>query len=278
MVVDSGLYVLRYVDTRSSEHCPFVKIRPEDTHGITFMAAPGGLADTLAAPGDCVVVRAETSGALHLTVSSIVDGGSLDAELKLERIATQQRTPVAAFPHAVQLDAPEPDIRVLAHVSRRGDVTLGPDEWIGGPDLPLAIEGLAVNWVNKPANVTLGYSATIRYANQHRVVQGTAGEFAGTRGKAAPLVGLELSLDGPGAGAFQLKVDALFLGAAILSKTGDTISLTGPSGQEPLVGLRLSITPRTTNKKIVPSFPSVVNNTSAGKVRIYRPAAALAVG
>lgn len=278
MVVDGGLYVLRYVSTRAGEHCPFVKIRPEGAHSITFIAAPGGLADTLAAPGDCLVVRAETSGALHLTVSSIVDGGSLDAELKLERIATSQRAPVASFPHAVQLDVPAPDISVLAHVSRRGDVTLGPDEWVGGPDLPLAIEGLAVNWPNKPVDVTLGYTATIRYANQHRVVRGTAGEFAGTRGKAAPLVGLELSLGGLGAGAFQLKVDALFLGAAILSKTGDTISLAGPSGQEPLVGLRLSIIPRTISKKTASPFPSVVNNAPAGKVRIYRPAAALAVG
>ncbi len=56
-----------------------------------------------------------------------------------------------------------------------------------------------------------------------------------------PLVAIEMSLTGPNAAGYELEVEALFLGAAIASQSGASLSLTGPSAREPLVGLRFNV-------------------------------------
>jgi hypothetical protein len=67
------------------------------------------------------------------------------------------------------------------------------------------------------------------------------GSFAGTRGRAMPLTGIVLELSGPDASHYQLEVEALFLGSPIKRAVGQRVLLSGPTGREPLVGLRLAL-------------------------------------
>jgi len=96
------------------------------------------------------------------------------------------------------------------------------------------------------------------------------GEFAGTRGRAAPLTALELTLDGPHADNYELRCEALFLGANVMVRSGRSVVLAGPSGREPLVGLKFSIETRTADAVAAP-------HSRAARVRapvqIYRPQA-----
>ena len=66
-------------------------------------------------------------------------------------------------------------------------------------------------------------------------------EFAGTKGRAAPIVGLTIVLRGEIASSYRIKADCLFLGGQMISESGQKLILSGPTGREPLVGLRLWI-------------------------------------
>ena len=56
---------------------------------------------------------------------------------------------------------------------------------------------------------------------------------------ALPIVGLMLEVYGPGAGDFELDVEAIFLGAPIMRMRGQCVVLSGPTSREPLVGLKI---------------------------------------
>ena len=278
MIVGTGLYVLRYVSAATPDNCPFVTVNPpsERGHGISFMSMPGRPGDGLAAPGDCLVVRAERPGSLNLQISTLDPYVSLDAELRLERIVTSDATTQnaqAAQPARRNASSENPDVGVLAHVSRRGDVTSDAGEWICGPDLPMPIEGIAIDWSNKPSDVDLRYSVAVSRSHQRRVLGGAAGEFAGTRGKAMRIVGLDMALTGPGAADYTLRVEALFLGAPGASRSGRDIAFAGPNGREPLVGVRIAIVANN-EPKVIPHLAASnpKPKKQRGQVRVYRPA------
>jgi hypothetical protein len=274
MVVGVGLYALRYMSAPANAAYPLVEVRSRSQgNDITLIAAPGGYSDRLVEPGDCIIVRAEQSGSLELTVSTDSPRASLDAEFRLERLtpppqAARKAGPSASVAPVAQAGA----ISVMAHVSRRGDVVASPGEWICGPDMPLPIEGLQIDWPNKPAGVELTYVVTAGRSAQKRKLSGRSGSFAGTRGKSMPLVAIEMSLAGPNAAGYELEVEALFLGAAIAAQSGQSLSLTGPSAREPLVGLRFNVS----QKRAAPLERSGTPKTLPGKaprqVRVYRPA------
>ncbi len=87
MVVGVGLYALRYMSAPSTAAYPVVEVRPRaQGDDITLISAPGGYSDRLLEPGDCIIVRAEVSGSLELTISTDSPRASLDAEFRLERL------------------------------------------------------------------------------------------------------------------------------------------------------------------------------------------------
>jgi hypothetical protein len=281
MIVGIGLYVLRYVSAGAADDYPFVAVRlsPNDGHGISLMSMPGGSVDGLEAPGDCLVVRAERPGALSLTVAATQANGSLDSELRLERIGAASDAPSRRpTPPTIRTVAArtEPKVSVLAHVSRRGDVVSEQGEWICGPDLPIPIEGLEIQWPDKPSGVDIRYTVAVSRSNQMRVLEGTVGQFAGTRGKATPIVGFDLALSGPGASDYELRAAALFLGAPIAAKSGSELTFMGPTGREPLVGVRVAIA-LVGNSREIASRTAVRKSAAKkqlGQVRVHRPALA----
>jgi hypothetical protein len=278
MIVGSGLYLLRYVSTRAAGEAPIVRVKPSrtDGRGITIQPLPGRVSDDLASPGECILIRAERSGALDIAVTSATPDGSLEAEVRLERIVTSENAASERVTHAPVSASSEPDVAILAHVAHRGDCVVEQGEWIGGPDLPMAIEGLEIRWPNKPANVDLRYAAITEKSPRNRAQARAAGQFAGTRGRATPLLGLRLALGGPQSSDYELRAEALFLGASVDRKSGDEILLSGPTGREPLVGFRLSIVP--TRNLPAPARPATAAEAVAmkqvGRVRVYRPASA----
>lgn len=282
--VETGVYFLRYVLSRSPGVPPIVNVAPApaDTMSVSLVSVPGSPDDCLAAPGDYMIVRAQRRAAITLIVRPSAPGGSLDAEVRLERltaVSPHVAAPVVRVPPPVLRPVEDssrplraaPDIQILAHVAHRGDILVKQGEWICGPDLPVAIEGLEIRWPNKPAGLQLTYSVRgAPEATQARERQ--VGEFAGTRGRASPLVGLQLFLRGDETARHEIHCDALFLGSQVISRRGSIVTLVGPRGVEPLVGLRLSVGTIDTERSVVSwaTVPKVESETVNGRVHVYR--------
>jgi hypothetical protein len=98
--------------------------------------------------------------------------------------------------------------------------------------------------------------------------------FAGTRGRAL----LVLEMSGGAALNCQFLAEALFLSSPILRAVDQRVVLSGPTGREPLVGLRVSIQSIGTFEVPAPSRPmptisdtdNIQSSSPKGKVRVFR--------
>jgi hypothetical protein len=137
-------------------------------------------------------------------------------------------------------------LRVLGHVARIGDVVAGANEWIAGPSAPSRIEGIAVEWPGKPAQLDLRYSVRLgrpQAAPSPPSPMMELGSFAGTRRQALPLTGITFELSGVASSDYQFCVEAAFLGSPTVRVIGRRVALSGPTGREPLIGLRVNLEP-----------------------------------
>lgn len=266
--VDSGLFVLRYAATTSvAAPKVFVRASPSSEKSIRLVAAPGWEDCVLSKVGDCLVVSALGPSSLHVTLSATADDGGLDASIRLEKLmgarigSEMTRRKVATPSVGVEISKPSADsirgagppregfddaalrFRCLAHVARRGDQVFAAGEWIGGPTTPMRIEGIQLEW-NALPGLQIHYQVLLAGARGKWSEPVSENRFAGSRGRALPLVGVRLRLVGVEAQNFELKADALFLGSSIESETGAAVEFTSRTGNDPLVGLRLSITKR----------------------------------
>jgi hypothetical protein len=246
---------------------------------MSFLAGPGAFGDRLASPGSYILVQAQRSGTLELTVSATQPDGSVDAKVQLQRILTGDETADARHSAA---SAAQPlrasassGLEILAHVAHRGDIRSKPGDWVCGPDLPMPIEGFAIDWPDKPRGVELGYSVNFGQSQQQRSRESRemkAGQFVGTRGKFTPITGLTLDLRGPQSVGYELRASALFLGAHVVSKQALNASFSGPTGCEPLLGLRLSVAAPEARTNPVNVRPArTVAMRQVGRIRVYRP-------
>jgi hypothetical protein len=234
---------------------------------------------TLWQPGSCLVVRATRPGQLFVEVVPIDSGGSTAATVKIETLSQGEvvvpvRRNVTARA-VVDLDSSEDSnqLSLLGHVAGIGDVVARADEWIAGPASPARIEGVSIEWPGKPEDLDMRYSVMLArpHTTSGRTVE--LGGYAGTRGRALPVVGLSLELSGPGASDFQLVAEAAFLGAPVSQMIGRRLNLAGPTGREPLVGLRLRVDE--INVPLQPlSEPVTTKTRSPGRVRVFRSQAA----
>ena len=288
--VTRGLFILRYVASNagnSASHAtaaPSIRVSSHNANDVELIAWPGASSNELLGPGDGLVLRVSRDTTIALEVIPSRAGGSVDAELHLEPVSRlahggfTRNSNVAPAVGRVPAEMEGGGIEVLAHVSRRGDVVIPAGEWICGPEFPMAIEGIEIRWPRRPRGLEIVTSVSVSKNGARNLPVALTGGFAGTRGRATPITGIELSLTGERAGDFVLRSDALFLGSAVQSKRGQTISLSGPSGREPLVGLRLSIDGVSTGEAVqAVSAPSIQelpksrsNWSSGGRVRVFR--------
>ena len=280
VAVKRGLFLLRYAASGDTTRPPFVTVTSDERDGsrLAILADPDVEGRVLSLPGDCLVVRALENTTLRLEVTPSVLDGSVEATIQLERLtngAAEQRTGVgrrrAADP--VPVGPVEQKLEVVGHVARRGDVTVGADSWVAGPVDPSRIEGLTIRWLNQPVDASLRYAAITEgdFADADMVEHGS---FVGTRGRSRPIRGVAFELVGRGASRYRVVAEGLFLGSLPVRSQGSRVTLAGPTGEEPLVGLRLSIEDRAARGADAGQGFRGLPQSEPSRVRVFRGSAA----
>ena len=278
--VKRGLFLLRYAATGDTTRPPFVTVTSDERDGnrIVILADPDVEGNALTLPGDCLVVRALENATLRLEVTPSVPDGSVEATIQLERLtngAAEQRTTAARrkVSDPVPVGPVEQKLELVGHVARRGDVAVGADSWVAGPVDPSRIEGLTVRWLNQPADASLRYAA-ISGGDFEDAEMVEDGSFVGTRGRSRPIRGVAFEIVGRGASRYRLIAEGLFLGSLPVRSQGSKVTLAGPTGEEPLVGLRLSIEERGARGADAGQGFRGLPQSEPSRVRVFRGSAA----
>jgi hypothetical protein len=268
VTVDRGLFLIRYAAAEDQEQPPRVKLSadPSSKKDISFVLYPDHNEPILWEPDTCLVVRATAPGKLAVQVIPIEEGGSTAATVRIEPISQGKAATSPAYGTAHDFD----DLRLLGHVTGLGDVTVMADEWLGGPLSPMRIEGIALDWQEKPSDLQIRYAVKTARPMPASGQTTELGSFAGTRGRAMPIVGLMLELAGPAAAHFQFCVEAIFLGSPATRIISNRVVASGPTGREPLVGLRLSLKNVEATEELATKAPITRHEASADRVRVFR--------
>lgn len=266
--VERGLLLVRYATADSGGRPPRVEIavNPKHRRNIELVLDPEQSEAVLWKPGACLVVRAIRPGQLLVEVTPSEVGGSTAATVKLESLT--QGEPETTSWSQTTTDEGFGGLSVLGHVAGIGDVLVQADEWIAGPQAPARVEGLSIVWPGKPEGIDIFYS--VKLARPHAASGRTMGlgDYAGTRGRALPVIGVTIELSGPGAADFQLVGEAAFLGAPLLRMIGTRIAVSGPTGREPLVGIKLRLDE--IGAPLQPELPTKKRSRDSGEVRVFR--------
>jgi len=276
VAINRGLFLVRYAAAEDEAQPPKVMVTADraSKKDVSFLLHPDCKDAVLWKPEAGLVVRALAAGKLGLRVVPARAGGSIAATIKIEPLS-QGKATTPRVKSDIKVIGAKRGLHILGHVSGLGDVMVNANEWLAGPTRPLRIEGISIDWPGRPADLELRYAAkTAKPQVSSGQIVG-AGTFAGTRGKAIPIVALMLEISGPGAANFQLAVDAIFLGAPIRRIVGQRAVLSGPTGREPLVGLRVNLEslnrsdqPKT--KSPVDKAPLAKPKRPASRVRVFR--------
>jgi hypothetical protein len=236
--LEQGLFLLRYVAS-AARSAPTIMVACE--HGseraAVLISPPGYPEGALERPGDALVVQAHQRARLSIQVRPAKPDGSYEADVSIERLgpaAEADERPGSRREETNRLE-------VFAHVARLGDISVPAGEWIAGPESPARIEGLSVKWRDASDHPDLKYAARTGGRNSSLMWGNGDGSFVGTRGQARPLTEVRFELRGPAAENKELVVEALFQGATPVRAEGRNIRLSGPSGREALLGLRLDL-------------------------------------
>jgi hypothetical protein len=153
-----------------------------------------------------------------------------------------------------------------------GDTTVGPNMWIAGPASPSRIEGIALDWADRPEGVEIRYAVQFLKGQAGSGKMVSLGAFAGTRGRAMPLTGVVLEMAGNN--EYEFVAEALFLNAPTLRAIGQRVVLSGPTGREPLVGLRIAIERAdreiAASSKSAPPAKPASKPAGSSRVRVFR--------
>jgi hypothetical protein len=268
--IDRGLYLVRYATADDQVHPPCVKVSVEPglERGVCLVLHPDHSDAILWQPGSCLVVTAEHPSQLIVEVTPSERNGSSAATVKIEALTQGEIEAGAPSKTTVATAFTGDGIRVLGHIAGIGDVFAAADEWLAGPTAPSRIEGIAIEWPGKPKDLDIRYSVKTAKGEAGSAAMRALGSYAGTRGRALPVVGVAAELSGPAASRYQIAAEALYLGSTCLRATGKRIDLAGPTGREPLVGFRLSVEPSTTKVQAAPMAKKPAG--SAGRVRVFR--------
>jgi hypothetical protein len=281
--LDRGMFLVQYKSAGDSAQAPKVVVTPASGHErrVQIFTDTDTEPGTLWEPDTSLVVKISQQATLNVEVIPQQANGSRIAAVRIEPL--RQGNPWAAASRGgsenseLNLD----EIRILGHVAGIGDVIVSPNQWLAGPSAPSRIEGIAVEWPGQPSGVNLRYAVKAG-AGQGPIGQMVGlGEFAGTRGRALPLTGLVLEISGDLSDGYQLSVEAIFLSSPVMRVTGRRVVLSGPTGREPIVGLRLRIEPieqAAAPKALVreppatrsAAVPPAAKAPSSSRVRVFR--------
>jgi hypothetical protein len=272
--LDRGLFFVNYKSAEDTTAPPRVALSAAAGHErtIQFILHPDATEPTLWGPNSGLVVRVNARARLQVQVLPTRAGGSRAATVSIEPIQSGQVGSTRALEQnagarsALNIDS----FKLLGHVAGIGDVAAAPNAWIAGPAAPSRIEGLALEWPDKPADLAIRYAVQLANAQPGSSRMVPLGTFAGTRGRALPVTGVVLEMDGNA--ELQFSAEAIFLSAPTLRAIGRRVVLSGPTGREPLVGLRIAV-------ERIASFgaseeiarpAAAATPASSGRVRVFR--------
>ena len=239
--IDRGLFLIRYVEAEDEHDPPSIRVSidPVQSRNVELIVHPDHGDGVLRRPGSCLVAKATAPAHILIEVSARPAHASSSATVKVEQLGADRATSV----REARSSAPAitERMRVLGHVAGLGDLFAKAGEWLGGPTAPSRIEGIAVVWPDKPKGLDIRYSVKTAKPQpiSDRVIE--TGSFAGTRGRALPIVGVLVEISGGDSALYQLIADALFVGSPCVRSKGRRVVLSGATGREPLVGLRLQL-------------------------------------
>lgn len=268
--LDRGLYFINYKNADDSVSPPHVMVAPAEGHEqrMEIILHPDATEPTLWKPNSGLVVRVNTPGTLQVHVQPAKPGGSRAATVRVEQIqAGQTRATGQVNGAELPANVATEGLKVLGHVAGRGDIVVGPNAWIAGPAAPSRVEGMALEWPDRPASVDIRYA--VRFANGQtgsgKMVP--LGTYAGTRGRALPLTAVVLEMSGTD--ELKFVAEAGFLNAPTLRAVGKRVVLSGPTNREPLVGIRIGIERiETAEQKATPATPR--KSAGSARVRVFR--------
>jgi hypothetical protein len=272
--LDRGLFFINYRSAEDSLSPPRVVVTPAGGHEsrMEIILHPDATEPILWEPNSGLIVRVNTPGILHVQIQPRTPEGSRAAIVRVEPIKIS-RTPAVTNrsngigAHANRTDVATEGFQILGHVAGRGDVIAGPNAWIAGPTAPSRVEGVALEWADKPAGVDIRYA--VRFANGQagsgKMVP--LGTYAGTRGRALPLTAVVLEMTGTD--DLEFVAEAGFLNAPTLRAVGKRVMLSGPTNREPLVGIRIGIERTATSEQLV--TPARLGRPAgSSRVRVFR--------
>jgi hypothetical protein len=275
--VERGLVLIRYDRAVDERNPPVVKavLEGDDARMVKLVLSPDAREAYLSHPGTAFAAVVEATAVIVIEVSPSVRGGSMAASVKVERLEggdAARPVGVAQLARTSNKHISFGELNLMCHVARRGDLRGKQSEWIGGPRAPSQIEGIAIEWANAPPDVRLRYQVRVgglRPTNSRMV---EAPNFIGTRGRALPIIGVKIELDGPAADQISLEGEALFLGSSVVQRQGRQLVFSGPTVTEPLIGFRLGLTPRGWDADPTPRSEPVAIAAAAPqrRVKVFR--------
>ena len=274
VTINRGLFIVRYASAEDTARPPMIRLAPDPpaNKDIGFLLHPDHKDAVLWEPESCLVVRALATGKLSVEVAPVEKGGSAAATVRIEPLTQGTSASAIALtngnPRSLQYDASS--FRILAHIAGTGDRLVKANEWLAGPLAPSRIEGISIDWPDKPSELEIRYA--VKTATPQPVSGRSVGlgSFAGTRGKTMPIVGLLLEMSGAPASDLQFAAEAVFLGAPINSIVGKRVLLAGPTGREPLVGLRVAIQTVSSAERPQAKSAAITSKGRANQVRVFR--------
>jgi len=271
--VERGLFLVRYASANEADHPPVVNISsdPASRGDISFFLHPDHQEATLWQPGSCLVMVAIAPGKLLVDVAPQSENGSVAATVRIEALSQGKAIRRRRQIIDASLDSPDlSDFRIRGHVASVGDVLVNSGEWLAGPSGPSRIEGFALEWPSKPSGLDIRYAVKTAKASAASGLAVPLGAFAGTRGRAMPIVSVNLELSGAQASALEFAAEAFFLGSAALRMTGKRVQVSGPTGREPLVGLKLGLRQVAKGEAIETEAQANSPSESSNRVRVFR--------
>ena len=230
--IDRGLFLVRYSGADDSRRPPTVRISldPSSDGNGHVILHPDAKIRSFPNPETALAVKA--SHGRSCSSKSLRPRKTARPWRPFSRSPQPRRDPAAADGQVGHRQAGPHRASCCRSCRRIGDVGQG---WRvdGRTDGAVGIEGFAVQWPDMPEGLEFRYAVKAAQANSATGRMTDAGTFAGTRGKALPLVSLVLELSGDDADEHELEVDALFLGARAIHESGQRVMLSGPTGREP---------------------------------------------
>ncbi len=273
--VDHGIDTYRHVlsrarPLRSAEAGaePHAEVRAANGYEaiVSLVAAPGQSSGVLQAPGSAMVVISSAIAKLEISIRPAGRNPTPQAQFNLELVSGgSSPTPAIEFNRpapGTQTRTSTSGLRVVAHVSRIGDLSVDEGAWIAGPEAPSPIEAIGVTSLDADLTLTAEFLNTLRPTQW---VSCPTSDFIGTRQQASPLLGVRLRLGGAKSDRVRLNAEALFLGSPQVSASGQEIMVVSDTGRDPMIGLRIWLS------YTEPVKPHVENKPGgASRVRVFR--------